>query len=570
MRISSPLLILCCVAYAKAQQPATFHDPSGRFTMQLPAGWKSVQMNADAVQWSSGAAYVTALVLPGNDADLMVKAVGQQTAKQWKGFAEASGGPMQLAGREGRYATYRGTNPMGTEAYLELMAVNHEGNTYLLMISAPVAEFGRLKTAFDQMEKSFTLTMPSASGAPVHDEPPPIPSGAGTAHRPATPPQPSQPFAPPATTKAAPGNPGYYRMKKATLVDERGFERPMPAMSILIPSDWRFQGGVQYAKAAGCSANLAQLAFRAVSPDGQMALELIPGNTWQWSDDPNTVQMLRTSNQQQARYGRKGCDIMPPMTAGEYVRRTVVPSARAQARLTGVEPMPEVAQEVGQKAQQAQAAAQQAGMQTRVRADVGRARLAYTIDGQPAEEWMLAITYASAMQAPTYNMRTGRMGQTVSYTCAAEGVYAFRAPAGQLDSREKLFMAMLSTVHVSAQWQNRVMQVVANMNAADAKGAADRTKIIAQSGQDTSKIIHDTYENTSKARDRAAEGFSQYLRGVETYRNPNTGETVELSNQYGHAWAGNNGEYILSDSANFNPNVDLRGGNWTQLEQVRR
>jgi hypothetical protein len=161
------------------------------------------------------------------------------------------------------------------------------------------------------------------------------------------------------------------------------------------------------------------------------------------------------------------------------------------------------------------------------------------------------------------------MGRTVFYTCAAEGVFGFRAPQGQLDGREKLSLMMLSTVTLDPRWHGRVMQAIANMQAADTKGADDRSKIIAQSGKDTSDIIRQTYENKKKSDDRVAEGFSQYIRGVETYRNPATGDTVELSNAYAHAWAGGNGEYILSDSASFDPNVALHG-NYTRLEQVRR
>jgi hypothetical protein len=161
------------------------------------------------------------------------------------------------------------------------------------------------------------------------------------------------------------------------------------------------------------------------------------------------------------------------------------------------------------------------------------------------------------------------MGRTTFYTCAAEGVFGFRAPRGQLDGREKLFLMMVSTVRMDAQWHGRVAQVIANMQAADSKGAADRSKIIAQSGRDTADIIHRTYEGKKQSDERVAQGFSQYIRGVETYRNPSNGETVDLSNAYGHAWAGRNGEYILSDSANFDPNSALHGS-YTRLEPVKR
>jgi hypothetical protein len=563
-----PLVILSLIsvlAGSSAGQGPTFQDPQGRFTLQAPPGWKVTPLNNDAVQLANAPAFVTVMVLPGEDAQLFLDSVARQTGSQWRGFTEARRGETQLGGVKGAYVTYAGTNPMGADSYLELIAITGRNCTYLMMISAPKPEFARFQSAFDRIEKSFTLTAGITAGTAA----PPAPAGAQSPSALSSAPMAAKvaPSGSPAVQPTA-GTGGYYRMKKVTIVDERGFERPMPALSLLIPSDWQFQGGVQYAKMGGCHANLVQVTFRATSPDGRMALEMFPGNTWQWSDDPNSVHMMQASNQQMAQFGRRGCDIMPPQAAGDFLKRQVIPGVRRDARVEAMEPMPEIAQEVSRKVQQAQAAAAQQGMQVRARGDVGRARLAYSVNGQPVEEWMTAVTYASGMAGPSFNMATGRMGQTMYYSCAAEGVFGFRAPQGQLDSKEHLFLMMLSTVQADSQWYARVLQVIANMQAADTKGAADRSKIIAQSGQDISKIIHDTYENKKKADDRSALGFSQYLRGVETYRNPNTGETVELSNQYGHAWAGN-GEYILSDSANFDPNVSLRG-NWTRMEPVKQ
>ena len=148
-------------------------------------------------------------------------------------------------------------------------------------------------------------------------------------------------------------------------------------------------------------------------------------------------------------------------------------------------------------------------------------------------------------------------------------IFGLRAPQGELNAKEKFFNMVLSTVRVDPQWQARVNQVLGNISAAETKGAADRSRIIAQNGRDISNIINQTYENTSKSHDRAMEGWSQYMRGVETYRNPSTGDTVDLDNKYGNAWAGPNGQYILSDQSGFDPNT-LNLGSWTRMEQVRR
>ena len=327
----------------------------------------------------------------------------------------------------------------------------------------------------------------------------------------------------------------YWRMKRVQVVDQRGFERPMTALTLLIPVEWQFQGEVRNAPAAGCHANLVRVVFRAVSADDRLAIEMLPGNAWQWSDDPNSVRMLQASNQQMAQFGARGCDIQPPMTAADWLRRTVIPAVRRDARVLAVEPIPDFAQQVAEQARQVEQAAAQQGIRLRVRTDVGRARIGYTLDGRPVEEWLTAQTSSSAVPGPTFNVYTGQMGQAYHYSCAGEHVFGLRAPQGQLDAQERFFSMVLSTIHVDPQWEARVLQVLANLHATDAKGARDRSAIITKSGQDISRIINQTYENRNQSQDRTMAGWSQYMRGVETYKNPHTGDTVELGSQYGHA-----------------------------------
>ena len=558
---------LLCFA-AAAEQP--YRDPQGRFALEVPAGFTVTQLNSDAVQFASGPGYVTAMVLPSDDPALMISAIARQTGSQWRNFTEARRGEARFAGRMGSYVTYSGVNPRGADSFLQMLATAEGSTTFLLMTSAPATEFARLKSGFYRIEQSFVLTKATPAVPPRPPAPPalPIPAGAQPARTPERPPA-VAPTATPRPSAPPSGKPDYYRMRLVRIVDEHGFERPMTALTLLIPVGWQFQGSVQYSQAIGCHANLVRLVFRAESPDGRFAMQMFPGNVWQWSDDPTTVRMMQTSNQQMSQFGRRGCDLQPPMAAGDFLRRSVIPAARHEARLVGIEPMPEIAQQTEQEARQLEQIAAGQGLRVHMRTDVARARLSYNAGGQPAEEWLTAMTYSIGMPAPTYNMYTGRMGQAMSYTCAGDHVFAFRAPEGQLDAQEKFFRTILSTIRVDPQWQARVTQVITNMQAADSKAAMDRSAIIAKSGQETSRIIHDTYENATKSHDRAMEGWSQYMRGVANYRNPYTGETVELSNQYEHAWAGPNNEYIVTDSANFNPNSALQG-NWTRLEAVQR
>ena len=528
-----------------------YRDARGRFNVAPPAGWTTTQLNADAVMFASGNAFSTLMVFTGNtDPAGKIASIAAETGKQWRNFAEARRGETKFAGRTGPYVTYSGINPKGLDSYLQMLAVTDGAAVYLLMSSAPKNEYAKMKPGFDQVEQSVALL----GGKPSPLSPP---ASGGTA-------------APP----AMPGNANYIRMKKVAVIDQHGFERPIPALHLLIPVEWKFEGGANYGVKIGCKADMVRLWFRAESPDGKFAIELFPGRTWQWSDDPNAVRMMQMSNQQTAQFGGKGCDIARPMRAGEFLQNVGLPllrttAARRDARAGGVEPIPEVAQMVEQQIRQYQQQAAQAGLRMNIMGDVGRMRIGYEMNGRPVEEWITALTYASGTAGPTYNVMTGGMGQTMYWTCGAELLFGLRAPQGELSAKDKFFMMVLSTVKLDPQWQGRVNQVMGNIAAGETKGAMDRSRIIAQNGRDISSIINQTYENSSKSHDRAMEGWSQYMRGVETFRNPSTGDTVELSNNYGNAWAGPNGQYILSDQSSFDPNT-LSMGNWTRMEQVRR
>jgi hypothetical protein len=122
-------------------------------------------------------------------------------------------------------------------------------------------------------------------------------------------------------------------------------------------------------------------------------------------------------------------------------------------------------------------------------------------------------------------------------------------------------------VRVDPEWQGRVTQAQANIQAMQVKGAADRSRIISKSAGDIRQIQDETYQRRQESQDRISQKWSQTIRGVETFRNPGTGETVELSNRYGNAWSNGKGEYLLTDSPSFDPNVVLKE-NWTQLTPV--
>ena len=54
--------------------------------------------------------------------------------------------------------------------------------------------------------------------------------------------------------------------------------------------------------------------------------------------------------------------------------------------------------------------------------------------------------------------------------------------------------------------------------------------------------------------------------GVNSYYDPYKGYSVEISNGYRYVYANALGDYIVTDNANYNPNVDSNL-NWTILNR---
>jgi len=364
-------------------------------------------------------------------------------------------------------------------------------------------------------------------------------------------------------SSSPPANDGHtYRMKIAKAVDAQGFERPMTSAAMLVPVDWQSEGSTTWnIKDRG---NTTQPSLRASGPDGR-AFEISPAYNWSWADDSRTLQ---ATAQQQAQFGSHPCDVLPPMSAADYIKR-VLGKVRPNAQLAGIEPAPKLMKLLQDNARKTEQAAAQYKLQQRVRPDVARARLKYTLNGKPVEEWLIVATIITGTLGPSFNLQQGRMAQAYTYSCVASMI-AERAPAGQLDFSGNFFDLLNSTYRVDPQWQARVTKGALQIQQTELKGVRDRSAIVAKNAEDISNIQREGYENRQKTMDHINNQFDQYIRGVETFRNPDTGETVDLDNRYGHAWVNNRGEYLLSDQEGFDPNRYTKyNEDWKALEPVK-
>ncbi len=394
--------------------------------------------------------------------------------------------------------------------------------------------------------------------------------GAGASPIPATPSAPSavaptsgvppaSPAPPPAAaaskkaavTTAATGS--YLRMKKVQIIDRDPQAQGQPALELLIPSDWSFQGVVSPGGGkGGCFSDLFALSFEAKSADGSTAFQGAPDYSWQYTDDPTELRTLNDPNRRALGAGGKPCPVAKPSGAEAYFRENIAGNLPSGSAIVSVEPFPELNQ----------IARQQLGLPSGdgggVRTDAIRARTTGRKDGKPVDSW-IALAVAT---------RVYPVGRGSFYDCHAVDFVAFVAPQGKLDGNEKLFYAMLSSIRREPKWVERTSAMVAKLYQAQAQKLAQQDQALAAFQNKVTQTINATTMKAEQGANQSVHGFDQNIRGVQTFRDPSTGNTFELSNQYDHAWLNGSNEYVMSDDPNFNPNVAL-SGSWNELQTVQ-
>jgi hypothetical protein len=144
---------------------------------------------------------------------------------------------------------------------------------------------------------------------------------------------------------------------------------------------------------------------------------------------------------------------------------------------------------------------------------------------------------------------------------------AFRGSRERLESYADLYRAIFASVKINPAWTALVQQVSQGLTSNTIRHInqiGEISRQISRNYNEMSEMNLRGWQERSAAYDRVAEKFSQTIRGVDPYYDPNTGQNVELPSGYTQAWSTPLGEYMLTDDPNFNPNI---GSNqtWTPL-----
>ncbi len=398
----------------------------------------------------------------------------------------------------------------------------------------------------------------TGSGTATPTAPPPPAQHHDTSPKIAAPPN---PVPSPVSHSSAPagGNSGprYYLMKQVQLIDQHA-DWGKPAYHLMIPTAWQFKGWVNsMVSEGGCFADFFSVFGDAKSADNSIELQMLPKYTWQYMDDPAGQRQMQVQNQRDAKVGLKPCPVRAPVPAAEFLRQDLIAKYRKGKTVVSVDPFPELDQIV--RYQMGLPPAGAGGNTGGIRVDAARARLAFNDDkGQPVEEWIAAAIVVRPIQT----------GRGTGYDWHAVNALFFRAPKGQLDSNDRLFKLIATTIHPDPAWQKWSNGIIANLYQRKQEELAKQAAIVAQLQQNVINTLQGVTARAQAGSMQSAYGASQVIREVQTFRDPSTGATFELSNKYDNAWLdpGSN-QYVMSDDPNFNPRGNV-SGNWTQLQVV--
>ena len=102
---------------------------------------------------------------------------------------------------------------------------------------------------------------------------------------------------------------GALHVERAVILDPTGFEAPMAASTLFLPSGWQTQGGVFWAREHMCT-NGYNYNWTATSPDGTTTINVLPQERWE-------------TNNMTGAASTPGCQAAPYRNAQQYLQSVV-------------------------------------------------------------------------------------------------------------------------------------------------------------------------------------------------------------------------------------------------------
>jgi len=336
------------------------------------------------------------------------------------------------------------------------------------------------------------------------------------------------------------------RLKVFTHTDREG--TGLELFRMLVPVGWQFRGGCRWL--LDNPGMPAVVACQLWNTQGAEAFEILPNMNLTWNNNPMTRMMYPIGS----RYF--GAEVRPPMGIQDTLRTLVLPRYRSQVhpglQALSYEPQPDFPRLAKSEA------AVSGGS-----AEGGKVRIRYAWQGGQFDEDIYGMV--EIFRAPMATMFSA--GEIIIWFIDA--LFSFRAAAGRLDATADLFSVMIRSFKLNPHWYaafKSIAQYLAQMHIQRIHHVGQIGQILAQTGRDMREQNLRDWYSRQEVYDRLSTDWSRTIRGVDGFLDPHRQEVVELPSGYGHAWANNLGEYILTEDPSFNPNVHSNL-HWEPMQQ---
>lgn len=387
---------------------------------------------------------------------------------------------------------------------------------------------------------------------------------------------------------------GAIRLAPHTIIDRRGFGRPLEAYHVLVPSGWRVESDVFWGNpmTGPCAAREGAPVMRLTSPDGRRSFEMAPGHfltqetaDLNWSVIPPMMQPamrnypaeLQHADAQKADTFRRmggSCHVGRAADALDAARRYVAPALRPNARIVDARPIPTLQQAVAaHRAEATRGVAQQMaaqGLRFQTFTDAVSVRLALTdANGRPIEERLefglsgaatsFEIPGLSANNYPiAFGVRTTTELQTTP-------VVVMRAPQGELDEMESIARAIMASMRAHPGHRAAMELYEAEMARIVNRGAADRAEILNAAYNSVSDMQMRGWRQRQGVQDRGQAALVDAARGVDRRIDPISGVEVHLPDTGAGFYANGRGEYLVMTRPGFTPAELFPGETWREM-----
>ncbi|MBL0356076.1 MAG: hypothetical protein IPP72_03945 [Chitinophagaceae bacterium] len=346
----------------------------------------------------------------------------------------------------------------------------------------------------------------------------------------------------------------YVILKRFRIQDRQGFNQPIEASSFVLPATWKVNGMVQWNGMSKCIPEIVQASIQAVSADGDYELMMFPVTQFDWSDDPVYLDAMQRG------FNLHSCNIAQPLDAAGYIRNTMAPYLKAQVKTAGI--ITALQQQMDAGAAQMTQQARQAGNN------------AYSHRGSAAESILQfkdgkeGLAFCTLMQT-IVTLPGTQGGMANNYQCYVSMRMVLKYKQGSEAMARKIMSTFFSSARVNPQWASAIQNMYLKIGIDAQDQTWKQIQIAHAAQQEISNNIVRSWEASNKTTGSKSlsdnDGFGQYLRGVENYTDE-SGNTIELTSGYNHAWSKGDGSYLLSNNPAFDPNVTFNE-DWKRLNK---